>query len=64
MYGSCLMCDSGHECSRYIILFFTYFTDSSKAPVDTGMFYDNYHLYCRGTAIYSEWIADEFTMLR
>lgn len=34
--------------------------DASVAPVDTSLFYDNYHLYCKGTAQYTQWIADEF----
>ncbi len=37
--------------------------DAATAPVDAALFYDNYHLYCRGTALYTEWIADEFIQL-
>lgn len=37
--------------------------DASIAPVDTGLFYDNYHLYCRGTNTYTEWIAEEYNRI-
>lgn len=38
--------------------------DAAAAPIDASLFYDNYHLYCKGTDFYTEWIADKFIQLR
>lgn len=34
--------------------------DASDAPIDSLLFYDNYHLYCKGTSAYTKWIAAKF----
>ncbi len=37
--------------------------DASKAPVDTALYFDNYHMYCDGGTVYSQWIAEEINKI-
>lgn len=37
--------------------------DASEAPVDTSLYFDNYHMYCEGGTVYSQWIAEEINKI-
>lgn len=37
--------------------------DASEAPVDTTLYFDNYHMYCEGGTVYSQWIAEEINQV-
>jgi len=37
--------------------------NAKPAPVDTSLYFDNYHMYCEGGTIYSQWIAGEINKI-
>lgn len=37
--------------------------DANAAPVDTSLYFDNYHMYCDGGTVYSQWIAGEINKI-